>query len=144
MGPATRYVVRSTGCGRFIGLVLIIIGLVILFANSGLGPSWHYRRWWPAIIIAFGAYMLIRNYWDRFSNRSMVPGVIDSGSVPRLGRGGMNWRPPGLPVVVIATGVLFLLHTLGGAHGWEIWAVLLIVAGALFLGGSLRASLTRT
>ena len=144
MGPATRYVVRSTGCSRFIGLVLIVVGLVVLVFNSGLGISWQYRRWWPVLIIAFGIYLLIRHYWLRLGNRSRAGQVFDAGVLPTLMGRGRRSRVPTGPLVIVVIGVCWLLINLLGPKPWVIWAIGLIALGALFLAGSLRATVART
>lgn len=142
MRPAT-YVMRSTGCGRFLGIVLIAVGLVVLLANSGLGIPTGYTKWWPLIVIALGVYLLLRHYWNRLAGRPQVPAVVDVGM-------GRQWRrpghlsPPGLPVLIIAIGLWRLALNLHWTSTWVLVAVILIALGALFLAGSLRAGVSRS
>jgi hypothetical protein len=142
MRPATRYVVRSTGCGQFLGAVLIFVGVVVLVANTGLGMG--YSRLWPIIVIAAGLLLLIRHYWNQYHNRPGAQQLLDGGLIPRLGSGRFNWSPPGIPMLIIAFGVWRLVVNLHWARTWVLVAIALILIGVLFLGGSIRASFSRT
>src|SRR5579872_26417 len=144
MAPASRFVIRSTGCGRFLGILLILIALIVLLANSGLGIPSKYARWWPVIVIALGVLLLIRHYWNLFFSRNRAGNVFEAGVIPRLGGGDRSWRPPALPIIIIALGVWRLAVNFHWVSTPVLVAILLLALGALLLSGSVRASMSRT
>ena len=144
MAPASRFVIRSTGCGRFLGILLILIALIVLLANSGLGIPSKYARWWPVIVIALGVLLLIRHYWNLFFKRNRAGNVFEAGVIPRLGGGDRSWRPPALPIIIIALGVWRLAVNFHWVSTPVLVAILLLAIGALLLSGSVRASMSRT
>jgi uncharacterized integral membrane protein len=45
--------------GLFSGLILIFVGILLLLHNYGhLELYWFFRRWWPLMIIFWGAVKL--------------------------------------------------------------------------------------
>ena len=143
MRPTGRYVVRTTGCGWFLGVALILIGLIVLLDN--VGPHWSFHTYWPVILIGLGLYLLFRHYWRRYRNRNPVSDILDVGIIPRLQGRNRSWRPPDLPIILIAIGVCWLLYNLvPGSQRWVIWVVVLIAVGLLMLGGTIRASASRS
>lgn len=41
------------------GVILILIGVLLLLQNLGVFPWHELWKWWPAILVAAGAAMLI-------------------------------------------------------------------------------------
>jgi hypothetical protein len=99
------------------GVILLIIGLAFLLSNLGVFPVEEVRRYWPVILIVWGAGIAL-GFGGRFGRG--FPGS------PRLLWGGM-W---------MVTGGLLLLQNFGYIHGdvWQvIWPVMLIFLGISFL-----------
>lgn len=102
------------------GVVLLIVGLAFLLSNLGVLPIEEIRRYWPVILIVWGAGLAL-GYGGRFG-RGLGPGF----GIHRLLWGGM-W---------MVTGGLLLLQNFGYIHGdvWQvIWPVMLIFLGISFL-----------
>jgi ABC-type glycerol-3-phosphate transport system permease component len=58
----------------FIGLIIIVIGLVLLMQNMGFVSSEIWNVIWPSIIILFGISLLMkrnarREKWERFGEK---------------------------------------------------------------------------
>jgi predicted membrane protein len=87
--------------GLWPGLILVIIGAVVLLDHMGIISSERLWRFWPAILIAVGAFKF-------FQECNRVFGAI----------------------LMLAGGVL-LLNNLGYTHlsWWDIWPLALIAAG---------------
>ena len=67
---------RSRSGGLFSGLVLIFVGILLLLHNYGhLELYWFFRRWWPLMIIFWGAVKL----YERTAGRRF--GGTDGGRV---------------------------------------------------------------
>jgi hypothetical protein len=99
------------------GAILLIIGLAFLLTNLGVFPVEEVRRYWPVILIAWGAGLAL-GFGGRFGQG--FPGS------PRLLWGAM-W---------MVTGGLLLAQNFGYLHGdvWQvIWPVMLIFLGISFL-----------
>jgi hypothetical protein len=136
-------VVRTTGCGRFTGIVLIGSGLLILFLNTGFGIPAKYFRFWPVVIIAFGMYLISRHYWELLMSQSRMQQVIEAGAIPRFAPRGRSLSPPGFPSIVTLFGVWLLLRNLHVITVWVTWVVLLVSLGVLIIAGSMRGSFAR-
>src|SRR5260370_25257775 len=64
---------RSRGSSVFSGLVLIVIGLLLLLHNyRGFEPTGVILRWWPLILIFWGA---IKIYERTTGARASQPGA---------------------------------------------------------------------
>jgi hypothetical protein len=99
------------------GAILLIVGVAFLLANLGLFPTHEIRKYWPVLLIVWGAGLAL-GYGGRFGRG--FPGS------PRLLWGGM-W---------MVTGGLLLLQNFGYIQGdmWKvIWPVMLIFLGLSFL-----------
>ena len=98
----------NRGPGRFIGLVLLALGILFLAANF---TDWSipWGDWWPVLLIAWGVWCLVQK------GSSWVGGTV-----------------------LIALGGLFLLDTLdvweyGIGDVWRLWPVVLVLIGAKIL-----------
>jgi predicted membrane protein len=93
------------------GGIIALIGLLILLDNMGIPLMSHLYRFWPMILILIGAWNL----------------ACKSGRV--------------FGAVLVTTGVLFQLDTLGVAHfSWgELWPLAIIAVGVLVMWSSLQA-----
>lgn len=101
------------GSGVFFGGLIIVLGVVFLGNNLGvinLGGSIF--QWWPVILIAVGAWLLISSGFRR-----MVA-----------------------PLVLIVIGAIFLLGNLGLAIDLlDYWPVLLIIIGVVILSRAISS-----
>ncbi len=100
--------------------MLLIVGLAFLLSNLGVLPIEEIHRYWPVLLIVWGAGLAL-GYGGRFG-RGLGPGF----GIHRLLWGGM-W---------MVTGGLLLLQNFGYIHGdvWQvIWPVMLIFLGISFL-----------
>jgi len=94
---------RSQSLGRLIiGLGIILVGTLILLDNLDLIEAQYLFRYWPVLLIAYGAY------------RSLTPGA---------GRGF------GLLVLVVGAVLLANEMDLTDINLWELWPVLIILLG---------------
>ena len=86
--------------GLWPGIILVIVGIVVLLDHTGIISSDRLWRFWPAILIAIGAFKF-------FQECNRVFGAI----------------------LMLAGGVL-LLNNLGYTHlsWWDIWPLALIAA----------------
>jgi len=88
---------------------VILIGLGVLFLLHTLGVwEFGFSRFWPLIIVAFGAFMFYRQ-WER-------PDRCQCGRCRMRGIMG--------PAMVLTTGILFLLQSTDAApidHTWPAW-----------------------
>ncbi|GEM_PF-2471030 len=133
--------VRSTGCGRVLGLGLVLVGVIVLLVHYHVVPT-KVGRWWPVIIIALGVALLVRHYWQLLSRRRPAAIVDPSSPFPVFPRP-RSYAPPGFALVVIAVGIYLLLDSLHYVTLGVALAILFILLGAAVLSGSVRASLRR-
>jgi predicted membrane protein len=94
---------RTQSLGRLIiGLGIILVGVLILLDNLGMIEARYLFRYWPVLLIAYGAY------------RMLVPGA---------GRGF------GLVLLVVGAVLLANVMDLTDINLWELWPVLIILLG---------------
>ncbi len=112
---------------------VILIGLGVLFLLHTMGVmEFGFERFWPLILIFLGGWMVFRN-WERSTNGCPCA----------------HCRSRGLmcPVIVLTTGVLFLLHTLRVVDLDRTWPAWLLAAGIVKLmqsHASLEGHIERT
>ncbi len=133
--------VRTSGCGRVLGTLLIGIGALVILSYYGVIPH-RVTRWWPVLVVAFGIYLLLRHYWlalrDRRTPDSLqVLGPSTPTTVPKR----RPFTPPLVPVAVMAVGAYLLLSNLHYLSLGVLVAIVLILVGVAFLTGSVRRSL---
>ena len=101
------------GSGVFLGGLILALGVLFLANNLGvvnLGGSIF--QWWPIILIAVGAWLLISSGFRRLI----------------------------APLVLIGIGAIFLLGNLGlSIDLLSYWPVLLIIIGAVILSRAIRS-----
>lgn len=110
---AARNSANRSGIGSraFLGVLVVVIGILFLLNTTGVADLNRLLDWWPSLIILYGVWRLIAN---RF--RSLF------------------W-----PIVLIAIGAFLQLGQLGFDISWDrYWPVALIAVGILILGGGLR------
>lgn len=99
--------------GMFFGGLILALGILFLANNLGvvnLGGSIF--QWWPLILIAVGAWLLISSGFRRLV----------------------------APLVLIGIGAIFLLGNLGlSIDLLSYWPVLLIIIGAVILSRAIRS-----
>lgn len=96
-----------------------LIGLGVLFLLHTMGiMEYGFERFWPLIVIFLGGWMFYR-HWER-SNRTCT-----------CGRCRTRWLMG--PAMVLTTGVLLLLHSMGIADLGRTWPAWLLVAGVVKL-----------
>jgi hypothetical protein len=97
------------------GLILLIIGVTFLLANLGVFPVEDIHKYWPVLLIAFGAFEVLghkRFGSGHFGHRALWGGAL------------------------MVVGGLLLAQDFGYVRGtiWEvIWPVMLIYLGSSFL-----------
>jgi hypothetical protein len=96
----------------FVGLILILLGVLFFLANQG---SLGWDAWWKYFLIGLGGIFLIDAAMRRGqeNSRGMIMGRVVSG------------------LVLIAIGVMFLF----GFSNW--WPLILIAAGIIIIGTGL-------
>ncbi len=101
------------GSGVFFGGLILALGLLFLASNLGMvNVDISIFRWWPAILIAVGVWLLISSGFRRLV----------------------------APLVLIGIGAIFLLGNLGLAIDLlDYWPVLLIIIGAVILSRAIRS-----
>ena len=105
---------------------VILIGLGVLFLLHTMGVmEFGFERFWPLILIFLGGWMLFRN-WERSTNGCPCA----------------HCRTRGLmgPVMVLTTGVLFLLQTLRVVDLDRTWPAWLLAVGIVKLVQSSASS----
>lgn len=140
---ATRYVIRSSGCGPFAGAICIAIGALILLSHYGY-LSGRVTKWWPVLIIVLGFLLLIRHYWHQFRARQGHNQVIDPSipiSIPRTSS--QSWRPPVFPIFIMGVGAYLLLRNFDMITLGVVLGFVLILMGLMFMTGNMRRSLKR-
>lgn len=94
---------RAQSVGRLIiGLGIILVGALILLDNLEVMEARHLFRYWPVLLVAYGAYRLI------------LPG-------PGKGFGGL--------ILVVGAVLLANAMDLTDINLWELWPVLIILLG---------------
>lgn len=128
--------VRSTGCGRLLGILLVIVGAFILLSYYRVIPTKE-SRWWPVIIIILGLALLARHYIGVLrASRSKSDVLAPGTSIPILPHRNRGWSPPVAPLVIMALGCYLLLSNLHYVSLGVVLAVILILIGAaVLLGG---------
>lgn len=54
--------VNDRKTGRLVwGVLFLVLGVVFLLQNFGLISEIHLGRWWPVLLVAAGAAIVIRN-----------------------------------------------------------------------------------
>ena len=100
---------RRSGLGGriFFGVVVIALGVLFLLNSVGVANLDRLLEWWPSLIILYGAWRLIAN---RFRSLFWPALLIAIGAFLQLGQLGLdiNW---GMfwPVAVIAVGLAILM-----------------------------------
>jgi cell wall-active antibiotic response 4TMS protein YvqF len=92
------------------GAILLIVGVAFLLANMGVFPAADIRRYWPVLLIVWGAFSAVG--YRRFGHNLLWGGTL------------------------MVTGGLLLVQNFGYIHGdmWKlIWPVILIFLGLSFL-----------
>lgn len=137
-------VVRSTGCGRFVGLVFVAIGALVLLSYYHIIPG-RVSRWWPVLIIGLGALLFLRHYWRIFRQRSPAAQVLDPNApIPSVPvRRTRKLSPPAFPLIIAGVGAYLLLRNLHYISLGVVLAVTLILIGLLFLASGMRTGRTR-
>jgi hypothetical protein len=117
-------VIHARGCGPAFGILLVAIGVLLLLLHYHAIPR-HWLDWWPALIIVWGVWLLVRHYWRVLIRRRALalPGLGPIINVrPRF-------APPTIPLLIIAIGAYLLLSNLHYVSLGVIIAALLIVLG---------------
>jgi len=99
-------------------VVLIILGVLFLAHTMGIF-RFGFDRYWPLILIGFGAFLLVRKW-----------GLL-GGAVPDCDR--CRTRNLMGPAMMITIGTLFLLENTGMAYFDRTWPVILLVIGLVKL-----------
>ena len=99
---------RSVLGGRaFFGVLVVVIGILFLLNSTGVANLDRLLEWWPSLIILYGAWRLIAN---RFRSLFWPALLIAIGAFLQLGQLGLdiNW---GMfwPVALIAVGLAILM-----------------------------------
>jgi Domain of unknown function (DUF5668)/B-box zinc finger len=105
-------------------IILILIGVLFLLHTMGLA-EFGLDRFWPLILIALGAWLLVRN-WGLMGVSCTGCGCARCRSRRLMG-----------PAMLLTIGVLFLLeslHVAGFSRTWPL--ILLVVGGVRLLQGS--------
>jgi hypothetical protein len=100
--------------GRLIfGLVVITLGVLFTLDNLGMLEAGEILRWWPILLLVYGVTRLT----GACCRQSTVPGIIFT-----------------------LAGALLLLHEfdLIQIDPWDLWPVVLVVAGGSMVAGALR------
>jgi len=105
---------------------VVLIGLGVLFLLHTMGfMEYGFERYWPLILIFLGAWMFYR-HWERSSETCVC------------GRCRTRWLMG--PVMVLTTGVLFLLASMDIADLGRTWPAWLLVVGIVKLLQSTASS----
>lgn len=94
----------------------------------------HISRWWPVIIIALGALLLLRHYWLLLFDRG--PDLDRHSPIPILESPTRSFAPPLAPFIIAAIGLFLLLRNLHYVSLGVLLAIVLIVLGLAILSGS--------
>jgi hypothetical protein len=98
---------------------VVLIGLGVLFLLHTMGiMEYGFERYWPLILIFLGAWMFYR-HWER-TQRTCT-----------CGRCSTRWLMG--PAMVLTTGILFLLHSMGVADLDRTWPAWILVVGIVKL-----------
>lgn len=104
---------RMPVTGRVVfGLVVIGLGVLFTLDNLGLVDSGDVLRWWPLLLVGYGAMQLL-GLWTR-------PRVI-----------------PGL--LFVGVGLMLLLNTVGLLRQdlWDLWPLVLVAVGFSMVSGAM-------
>ena len=101
------------GSGVFFGGLIIALGILFLVNSLGLVDlGENIRQWWPLLLIAIGAWMLIAN----------------------------RFRKVVAPIILIGIGAFILIGNLGFSIDlFQYWPVILIIVGAIVLSRAIRS-----
>jgi hypothetical protein len=98
---------------------VILIGMGVLFLLHTMGlMEYGFERYWPLILIFLGAWMFYR-HWER------------SQRICTCGRCSTRWLMG--PAMVLTTGILFLMQSLGIADIDRTWPAWILVVGVVKL-----------
>jgi len=98
---------------------VILIGLGVLFLLHTMGiMEYGFERYWPLILIFLGGWMFYR-HWER------------SQRICTCGRCSTRWLMG--PAMVLTTGILFLMQSLGVADIDRTWPAWILVVGIVKL-----------
>jgi hypothetical protein len=98
---------------------VVLIGLGVLFLLHTMGiMEYGFERFWPLILIFLGGWMFYR-HWER-TQRTCT-----------CGRCSTRWLMG--PSMVLTTGILFLLHSMGVADLDRTWPAWILVVGIVKL-----------
>jgi len=100
------------------GIILLITGLFVLLGNLGYLDWIHLDRWWPAILIVIGLWMVVRRSPSSPLETSL-PAPTEAREFPTGG------------VILIGLGLAFLLNDVIG--GRALPALILMAVGAALL-----------
>ena len=101
------------GSGVFFGGLIIALGVLFLVNSLGLVDlGENMRQWWPLLLIAIGAWMLIAS----------------------------RFRKVVAPIILIGIGAFILIGNLGfSIDFFQYWPVILIVVGVIVLSRAIRS-----
>ncbi len=103
-----RYYKRHRGDGSTFGFIILIIGVLLLAHHLG----WHYFHYyviWPAILIALGIFIGVKN---RFRNNApfILIAIGAFNLIPRFQIFGVSTAEIAIPLLFIFGGLLFIVR----------------------------------
>ncbi len=104
---------RKSRNKKFLGILIIVIGIIALLKQVFLFPIWHFRDAWPFLLIAIGIFIGIKNRFQTIAPYILI-GIGLFHLIPNfsffVGDRIVYSRHLAVPMALIGIGAIFMLN----------------------------------